>query len=106
MRSASPGRPDAVGCLGGGGATGKLRLPVLPEHGVVLSPVKLWVLAMLAPKAGLRVGSGPAASGEFDRACARDAGGMAGRDGGTGALIEPRNMDQQVIPVAPPPLLD
>src|SRR5665213_181629 len=24
--------------------------PALPQHGVVLSPVKLWVLAMLAPK--------------------------------------------------------
>ena len=26
--------------------------PALPQHGVVLSPIKLWVLAMLAPKRG------------------------------------------------------
>ena len=26
--------------------------PALPQHGVVLSPVKLWVLAMLAPERG------------------------------------------------------
>ena len=26
--------------------------PALPQHGVVLSPVKLWVLAMLAPARG------------------------------------------------------
>ena len=32
----------------------------LPQHGVVLSPVKLWVLAMLAPRGAAR-GSGPAA---------------------------------------------
>jgi hypothetical protein len=41
------------------------------DRGIVLSPVKLWVLAMFAPKAGAARGSGPAASGEFDRACAR-----------------------------------
>jgi hypothetical protein len=41
------------------------------ERDIVLSPVKLWVLAMLAPKRGAARGSGPAASGEFDRAYAR-----------------------------------
>ena len=44
------------------------------------------------PRAGAARGCGPAASGELTEP-ARDAGGMAGRDGGTGALIEPRNMD-------------
>jgi hypothetical protein len=47
------------------------RVPPLPQHGAVLSPVKLWVLAMLAPKRGLRVAPVPPQSGEFDRACAR-----------------------------------
>ena len=37
----------------------------------MLSPVKLWVLAMLAPKRGLRVAPVPPQSGEFDRTCAR-----------------------------------
>jgi len=40
------------------------------ERGIVLNPVKLWVLTMLAPSRAAR-GSGPPASGEFDRACAR-----------------------------------
>jgi hypothetical protein len=58
----------------------------------VLSPVKLWVLAMLAPKRGLRLAPVPPQAAHFPgrRAPARK---MAGRDGGTGALIEPRNMD-------------
>jgi hypothetical protein len=65
----------------------------------VLSPVKLWVLAMLAPKQGLRVAAVPPQAANLT-GLARDAGGMAGRDGGTGALIEPRNMDQSVDELA------
>jgi hypothetical protein len=42
------------------------------------------------PKGAAR-GSGPAASGEFDRTCAC----LPMKDEGTGALIEPKNMDQQ-----------
>jgi hypothetical protein len=64
-----------------------------PEHGTVLSPVKLWVLAMLAPKPGLCVAPVPPQAANLPGP-AHDADGMAGRDGGTGALIEPRNMDQ------------
>jgi hypothetical protein len=63
-----------------------------PEHGIVLSPVQLWVLAMLAPKPGLRVAPVPPQAANLTE-LARDAGAMAGRDGGTGALIKPRNMD-------------
>ena len=37
----------------------------------MLSPVKLWVLAMLAPKRGLRVAPVQPLRGEFDRTCAR-----------------------------------
>jgi hypothetical protein len=44
--------------------------PLLDQQGIVLSLVKLWVLAMLRPEAGAVRGCGPAASGEFDRACA------------------------------------
>jgi len=67
-----------------------------PEHGiVVLSPVKLWVLTMLAPKRGLCVAPVPPHAANLTGP-ARDALGMAGRDEGTGALIEPRNMDQPV----------
>ena len=44
------------------------------------------------PKAGLRVAAVPPQAANLPR-LARDADGMAGRDGGTGALIEPRNMD-------------
>ena len=47
------------------------EFPPLPECGVVLSPVKLWVLAMLAPKRGLRVAPVQPLRGEFDRTCAR-----------------------------------
>jgi hypothetical protein len=65
----------------------------------VLSPVKLWVLAMLAPKRGLRVAAVPPHAANLTGP-ARDAGGMAGRDEGTGALIEPRNMDQAVYQLA------
>jgi hypothetical protein len=67
--------------------------PPLPELGVVLSPVKSWVLAMLAPQRGLRVAAVRPHAANLT-GLARDAGGMAGRDEGTGALIEPRNMDQ------------
>ncbi len=63
-----------------------------PEDGIVLSPVKLWVLAMLAPKPGLRVAAVPPQAANLTGP-ARDADAVAGRDGGTGALIEPRNMD-------------
>jgi hypothetical protein len=58
----------------------------------VLSPVKLWVLAMLAPGRGLRVAAVPPQAANLPGP-ARDADAMAGRDGGTAALIEPRNMD-------------
>jgi hypothetical protein len=65
MPSGLPGSPDGI-------ARGQATLPLTGrERGIVLSPVKLWVLAMLAPKRGAARGSGPAASGEFDRACAR-----------------------------------
>jgi hypothetical protein len=37
----------------------------------VLSRVKSWVLAMLAPKRGLRVAPVPPLRGGFDKACAR-----------------------------------
>jgi hypothetical protein len=46
-----------------------------------------------SPPGGAARGSGPAAGGEFDRACARcRRNGRSGRS--RGALIEPRNMDQ------------
>ena len=38
---------------------GNKRVPPLAQRGAVLSPVKLWVLAMLAPKPGLRVAPVP-----------------------------------------------
>ena len=50
---------------------GNGKAPPLPERGVVLGPVKLWVVAMLAPKHGLRVAPVPSLRGEFDRACAQ-----------------------------------
>lgn len=43
----------------------------LAEVGGVLSPVKLWVLAMLTAKRRLRVAAVPPRCGEFDRTCAR-----------------------------------
>jgi hypothetical protein len=46
---------------------------------------------MLASKRRLCVAPVPPLRVEFDRACAA-ADEMAGRDGGTGALIEPRNI--------------
>jgi hypothetical protein len=45
--------------------------PLWPAGGVVLSPVKSWVLAMLPPKRGLRVAAVPPLRGGFDTACAR-----------------------------------
>ena len=69
-----------------------------PKHGIVLSPVKLWVLAMLAPRRGLRVAPVPPQAANVTTP-ARDADGMPGRDAGTGTLIEPRNMGQPSIPV-------
>lgn len=45
-----------------------------------------------ARPAGLRVAPVPPQAANLT-GLARDADGMAGRDGGTGALIEPRNMD-------------
>ena len=62
------------------------------KHGIVLGPVKLWVLAMLAPKRGLCVAPVPPQAANLTTPV-HDADGMPGRDGGTGALIEPRNMD-------------
>jgi hypothetical protein len=52
-----------------------------PEPGIVLSPVKLWVLAMLAPQRGLRVAAVPPRAANLT-GLARDADGMAGRDMG------------------------
>ena len=51
---------------------------------------KSWVLAMLAPKWGLRVAPVPPKTADLTRpgAAAR---GISGRDEGTGVLIEPRN---------------
>jgi len=46
------------------------------------------------PKRRLRVAPVPPQAANLTGP-ARDADGMAGRDGGTGALIEPRNMDQR-----------
>ena len=40
----------------------------------MLGGVKLWVLAMLAPKRGLCVAAVPPLRGEFDAACARSPG--------------------------------
>jgi hypothetical protein len=51
---------------------------------------------MLAPERGLRVAAVPPRAANLT-GLARDADGMAGRDEGTGALIEPRNMDQREI---------
>lgn len=45
--------------------------PPRPQPGVVLSRVKSRVLAMLAPKRGLRVAPVPPLRGGFDTACAR-----------------------------------
>ena len=61
------------------------------KRGVVLSPVKLWVLAMLAPKRGLRVAAVPPQAANLPR-LARDADGMAGRDEGTVALNKQTNI--------------
>ena len=59
--------------------------------------VKSWVLAMLAPKWGLRVAPvPPQAAADLTRP-GRNAGGMPGRDEGTGALIEPRNNRTQAL---------
>jgi hypothetical protein len=52
-----------------------------PEPDIVLSPVKLWVLAMLAPQRGLRVAAVPPRAANLT-GLARDADGMAGRDMG------------------------
>ena len=51
----------------------------------MLSPVKLWVLAMLAPSGAAR-GSGPAAARRIGQGQRTTAVTMAGRDEGTGAL--------------------
>ena len=53
-----------------------------------------------SPEGGLRVAAVPPHAANLT-GLARDAGAMAGRDKGTGALIEPRNMDKQAIPPAP-----
>ena len=55
---------------------------------------KSWVLAMLAPKRRLRVAPVPPHAADLPPP-GRDAETMPGRDEGTGALIEPRNMDQK-----------
>ena len=49
------------------------------EPGIVLRPVKLWVLAMLAPQRGLRVAAVPPRAANLT-GLARDADGM-GRSG-------------------------
>jgi hypothetical protein len=79
-------------------ATSEQRLS-WPKHGIVLGAVKLWVLAMLAPKRGLCVAPVPPQAANLTTPV-RDADGMPGRDGGTGALIEPRNTDQPVYELA------
>ena len=58
--------------------------------------VKSWVLAMLAPKRGLRVAPVPPQAADLTRS-GRVAGGMPGRDEGTGALIEPRNSREEAL---------
>ncbi len=63
-------------------------------------PGQLWILAMLAPKPGLRVAAVPPHAAN-SAGPARDVGGLTGRDGGAGALIEPRNMDQPESTSAP-----
>jgi hypothetical protein len=59
---------------------------------------KSWVLAMLAPKRGLRVAPVPPRAADLTRS-KPGARGMPGRDEGTGPLIEPRNHQK---PAAPP----
>jgi hypothetical protein len=51
------------------------------------------------PEAGLRVAAVPPHAADLTGPV-RDADGMAGRGGGTGALIEPRNIDQPVDELA------
>jgi hypothetical protein len=52
-----------------------------------------------SPASGLRVAAVPPRAANLT-GLARDAGEWAGRDEGTGALIEPRNMDQQHMALA------
>jgi hypothetical protein len=49
----------------------KLRLTYRLGMSTVTSPVELWVLAMLAPKAGCAWLRSRRKGGEFDRLCAR-----------------------------------
>jgi len=63
----------------------------LSEAGAVLSPVKSWVLAMLAPS-GVARGCGPAVARRIWPGLRATADATAGRDEGTGALVEPRNI--------------
>ena len=75
-----------------GGAWWRGR-PFLRERGAVPGRVKLWVLAMLASEVGLRVAPVPPHR-RIRQGLRAAAGVVAGRDGGTGALIEHRNMDR------------
>ena len=95
MPSGLPGSPDGI-------ARGQATLPLTGrERGIVLSPVKLWVLAMLAPKWGLCVAAVPPLRGEFDAACARPPGEWQVGDGGTGTVIEPRNTGLKGVRTCP-----
>ena len=78
---------------------GSIKAPVPSSRpGIVVTAApgrgKSWVLAMLAPKRGLRVAPVPPKTADLPRP-ARGAGTMAGRDEGTGALIEPRNNQEK-----------
>ena len=58
---------------------------------------KSWVLAMLAPKRGLRVAPVPPQVAADLTRSGCGAGAMPGRDEGTGASIEPRNNRKQAL---------
>jgi hypothetical protein len=64
------------GGRGAGGQPASCASPFLPEHGVVLSSVKLWVLAMLAPRSGGLCGAPVQPQAANLTGLARDAGGM------------------------------
>jgi hypothetical protein len=67
-----------------------------PERGGVLGRVKSWVLAMLAAMRRLCVAAVPPRAADLTRP-ARAAWMVPGRDGGTGASIELRNIYEQAF---------
>ena len=73
--------------------TGDYR-PLLTEGGQRAQPAQIVGPRHARPKAGLRVTTVPPYAANLTGP-ARDAEGLAGRDGGTGGLIEPRNMDHR-----------